>query len=81
MHDATQIPRRRRRVHWISRGLTSRRIAARQRFDARRDDERGGSLVEYVLLVAFIALVVLVSIKVLGRTISLKFSSAAPALQ
>lgn len=68
-------------MHWISRGLTSRRIAARQRFDARRDDERGGSLVEYVLLVAFIALVVLVSIKVLGRTISLKFSSAAPALQ
>lgn len=39
-------------------------------------DDRGGSLVEYILLIAFIAIIVIVAVKVLGRTVSTQFSSA-----
>jgi Flp pilus assembly pilin Flp len=44
-------------------------------------DERGANLVEYVLLLAFIAIVVFVAVKVLGGTVSTKFSQADSALQ
>jgi Flp pilus assembly pilin Flp len=44
-------------------------------------DERGANLVEYVLLLAFIAIVVFVAVKVLGGTVSTKFSKADSALQ
>jgi Flp pilus assembly pilin Flp len=44
-------------------------------------DERGANLVEYVLLLAFIAIVVFVAVKVLGNTVSTKFSRADSALQ
>jgi Flp pilus assembly pilin Flp len=37
--------------------------------------------VEYVLLLAFIAIVVFVAVKVLGGTVSTKFSKADSALQ
>ncbi len=43
-------------------------------------DERGANLVEYVLLLAFIAIVVFVAVKVLGGTVSSKFSGANSAL-
>jgi Flp pilus assembly pilin Flp len=43
-------------------------------------NERGANLVEYLLLLAFIAIVVLVAVKTLGGTISSKFSSANGAL-
>ncbi len=43
-------------------------------------DERGANLVEYVLLLAFIAIVVFVAVKVLGGTVSTKFSKADSAL-
>ncbi|MDQ1532818.1 MAG: Flp/Fap pilin component [Actinomycetota bacterium] len=39
-------------------------------------DERGANLVEYILLIAFIAIIVIVAVRVLGRTVSVKFSSA-----
>ncbi len=44
-------------------------------------DERGANLVEYVLLLAFIAIVVFVAVKVLGSPVSTKFSAADSALQ
>ena len=39
-------------------------------------DERGANLVEYLLLVAFIAVVVLGAVKILGTSVSTKFSQA-----
>ena len=39
-------------------------------------DSRGANLVEYVLLLAFIALVVMGIVKLLGTKVSAKFSSA-----
>jgi Flp pilus assembly pilin Flp len=42
---------------------------------ARARDQRGASLAEYVILVALIAVVVLISVKVLGQTTSSKWSS------
>jgi Flp pilus assembly pilin Flp len=38
--------------------------------------QRGANLVEYILLIAFIAIIVILAVKVLGRTISKQFSSA-----
>jgi Flp pilus assembly pilin Flp len=46
------------------------------RWQAAGNDQRGANLVEYILLIAFIAIIVIVAVKVLGRTISTKFSSA-----
>ncbi len=43
-------------------------------------DERGANLVEYLLLLAFIAIIVLVAVKTLGGTVSSKFSSANSSL-
>ncbi len=43
-------------------------------------DERGANLVEYLLLLAFIAIIVLVAVKTLGGTVSSKFSSTNSAL-
>jgi Flp pilus assembly pilin Flp len=43
--------------------------------------ERGANLVEYILLIAFIAIIVIIAVKVLGKTISTKFSSANSNLQ
>jgi Flp pilus assembly pilin Flp len=44
-------------------------------------DERGANLVEYILLIAFIAIIVIVAVKVLGRTVSTQFSSTNSNLQ
>ena len=41
----------------------------------RTDDDRGATLVEYVLLVALIAVVCIVAISFLGNAASTKFSS------
>jgi Flp pilus assembly pilin Flp len=43
-------------------------------------DERGANLVEYVLLLTFIALVVIVIVTNLGNKVSEKFSSASSKL-
>jgi len=42
--------------------------------------ERGANLVEYLLLLAFIAIIVLVAVQTLGHTVSTKFSSANNAV-
>lgn len=47
---------------------------------ARMDDERGASLVEYALLVALIAVVCIVAITFLGESASSKFSSVGTAI-
>lgn len=44
-------------------------------------NERGANLVEYILLIAFIAIIVIVAVKVLGRTVSSQFSSTDSQLQ
>jgi len=44
-------------------------------FAHRTDDDRGATLVEYVLLVALIAVVCIVAISFLGTQASSKFSS------
>jgi Flp pilus assembly pilin Flp len=51
------------------------------KLNLRTRDERGANLVEYVLLLAFIAIVVFVAVKVLGKTVSTKFSKTDSALQ
>jgi pilus assembly protein Flp/PilA len=47
------------------------------RLNTRCSSERGASLVEYALLVALIAVVALVSIRVLGRSVSERFSNVS----
>ncbi len=42
--------------------------------------ERGANLVEYVFLLVFIALVVLVAVKFLGTSVKTKFGSAGSSL-
>jgi pilus assembly protein Flp/PilA len=44
------------------------------------NDERGANLVEYVLLLTFIALVVIAVVTALGHKVSDKFSSASSTL-
>jgi pilus assembly protein Flp/PilA len=44
-------------------------------------DERGANLVEYILLVAFIALVVLGAVKLLGTSVNNKFTDAGNTLK
>jgi Flp pilus assembly pilin Flp len=44
-------------------------------------DERGANLVEYVLLLSFIALVVILVVTNLGGKVSEKFSSASTSLK
>ena len=51
------------------------------RFHLGEREERGANLVEYILLIAFIAIIVIVAVKVLGRTVSKQFSSANSNLQ
>jgi Flp pilus assembly pilin Flp len=46
------------------------------RWQAAGQNQRGANLVEYILLIAFIAIIVIVAVKVLGRTLSKQFSSA-----
>lgn len=43
-------------------------------------DERGASMVEYILLVVFIAIIAIVAVKLLGTNVSKKFNSAANSL-
>ena len=43
-------------------------------------DERGANLVEYVLLLTFIALVVIAVVTQLGKRVETKFSSASSQL-
>jgi Flp pilus assembly pilin Flp len=45
-----------------------------------RLNERGANLVEYVLVLAFIALIVIAVVKGLGGKVSEKFSSASSTL-
>jgi Flp pilus assembly pilin Flp len=42
--------------------------------------ERGANLVEYVFLLVFIALVVLIAVQYLGKSVSHKFSDASTSL-
>ena len=44
-------------------------------------NQRGANLVEYILLIAFIAIIVIVAVKVLGRTVSTQYSTADSNLQ
>jgi len=44
------------------------------------EDERGANLVEYVFLLVFIALIVVVAVLALGGKVSEKFSSASSKL-
>ena len=48
--------------------------------DARFNDDRGASLVEYALLVALIAVVCIAAITLLGNNASTKFSQVAGSL-
>jgi Flp pilus assembly pilin Flp len=43
-------------------------------------DERGASMVEYILLVVLIAIIALVAVSALGNKVSTKFGSAAASL-
>ena len=43
-------------------------------------DERGANLVEYILLLTFIALVVIAVVGLLGQKVSGKFSAASSSL-
>jgi Flp pilus assembly pilin Flp len=54
---------------------------ATARFHLGEREERGANLVEYILLIAFIAIIVIVAVKVLGNTVSVQFSSADSGLQ
>ena len=54
-------------------------LSARFHFGER--NERGANLVEYILLIAFIAIIVIVGVKVLGHTVSDQFSSSDSNLQ
>ena len=47
---------------------------------ARANSDRGASLVEYVLLVALIAVVCIIAISFLGRTASSKFSDTGQSI-
>jgi Flp pilus assembly pilin Flp len=51
------------------------------RFHLGENDERGANLVEYILLIAFIAIIVIVAVKVLGGTVSNQFSTTDSNLQ
>ena len=44
------------------------------------EKEKGASLVEYALLVALIAVICIVSVRVLGQKASQRFSTSASAL-
>lgn len=44
------------------------------------DGERGASMVEYALLLVFIAVVAMVGVKALGTSVSTKFSSMDSAI-
>jgi len=48
--------------------------------EARRDDDRGASLVEYALLVALIAVVCIAAISLLGGSAADKFSTVSNSL-
>ena len=48
--------------------------------EKRADEEKGASLVEYALLVALIAVICIVAVRVLGQKASQRFSSTASAL-
>ena len=43
-------------------------------------DERGANLVEYVFLLVFIALIVVIAVKALGNNVSNKFQNASSQL-
>ena len=46
------------------------------RFNHNSSNETGANMVEYVLLLAFIALIVIGTVKILGSTVNSKFSDA-----
>ena len=43
-------------------------------------DERGASMVEYGLLLAFIAVICVIAVKALGENVSARFSSTSASL-
>lgn len=51
-----------------------------QKLSAKRDSEKGASLVEYALLVALIAVVCITAITTMGRKTSQRFSTVAGQL-
>jgi Flp pilus assembly pilin Flp len=61
--------------------LTYWRAWISQRWQLAGAGESGANLVEYILLIAFIAIIVIIAVKVLGKTISTKFSSTNSNLQ
>jgi Flp/Fap pilin component. len=61
--------------------MNALRTWLRARLHLGEHDERGAVLVEYMLLIAFVTIVVIVSVKVLGGMISSKYSSANAILQ
>ncbi len=52
-------------------------LAAKFNFNA---DERGASMVEYGLLLAFIAVICVIAVKALGENVSARFSSTSASL-
>jgi Flp pilus assembly pilin Flp len=48
--------------------------------EGKEKEEKGASLVEYALLVALIAVICIVAVRILGQKASQKFSTSASAL-
>jgi Flp pilus assembly pilin Flp len=61
--------------------LTYWRAWVAVRWQLAGQNQRGANLVEYILLIAFIAIIVMVAVKVIGRTVSAKYSSTNSNLQ
>jgi pilus assembly protein Flp/PilA len=59
------------------KALVFERVARRVRRCRSQNRENGQTMVEYALLITFIALVALVAIKVLGSSVSSLFDSVA----
>jgi Flp pilus assembly pilin Flp len=61
------------------RRIHSTLLAVRFRFDQHIAD-RGANLVEYLLLVAFLAILVMVSVQLFGKIVGTKYSTVANSL-
>jgi pilus assembly protein Flp/PilA len=55
-------------------------LKAIAKFQARRSEERGATAVEYGLMVALIAIVIIVAVSAVGTNLSTLFQSVADAL-
>lgn len=63
----------------VVRRFHSTLLAARFRFDQQIAD-RGANLVEYLLLVAFLAILVMAAVQLFGNTVGEKYSTVADSL-